>query len=162
MNGIEVLRKTDLRSSRGLVIYDVMCRCGELYQRTSEQLRRSLKIQACKCFKSHNANSNTPRQRKGQFKDWYLQKNYGITLDDYYQMLDNQNGCCAVCNALPPTGRKKYLAVDHDHDTGKVRGLLCDNCNRAIGLLKDNVEVLDKASEYLKKTNTRRIDNVDF
>lgn len=156
INGATVLQKTDLRTKAGLWIYEVMCACGAIHQRSTEQLRRGGKIKACECYKAHNAKPDSIRHKKGRFKDWHLQKTYGITLDEYYQMLDEQDGTCAICDALPPTGRKKYLAVDHDHQTGKVRGLLCDNCNRAIGLLKDDAEVLNKASQYLiKHTNAR-------
>ncbi len=75
---------------------------------------------------------------------------YGITLDDYNTMLREQNCCCAIC------GKHKLLFkirmfIDHCHITGKVRGLLCRNCNMGIGLLKENVESLKKAIKYLEQ-----------
>ena len=70
---------------------------------------------------------------------------YGITKADYEKMLFVQMGLCAICLMKP----KNKLHVDHDHLTGKVRGLLCGNCNKALGLLRDNTDFLSKAIEYL-------------
>lgn len=79
-------------------------------------------------------------------KDYDLRRLYGIGLEEYNDMLDVQQGCCAICYAEEDT-----LCVDHDHDTGDVRGLLCHSCNRGIGLLKDSSSVLDSAKEYLRR-----------
>jgi hypothetical protein len=78
----------------------------------------------------------------------YLKRNYGITYDDYVQMLKAQNGVCAICGKAE---EKKRLAVDHCHNTGKIRGLLCGMCNTAIGKLNDDVQLLRKAIQYLEK-----------
>ena len=87
-------------------------------------------------------------------KSLQLRRNYGITIADYNRMLDAQNGCCDVCGKTEKTeiaGRTLSLAVDHDHATGVVRGLLCSNCNTAIGLLGDDPALLDAAKAYLAK-----------
>ncbi len=65
----------------------------------------------------------------------------------YTAMFLRQGGVCAICREKPKLFRR--LVVDHDHRTGRVRGLLCDNCNRAIGLLKDKSQILHKAIKYL-------------
>jgi len=93
------------------------------------------------------------RPSSEQRKDYYLRRGYGISLEEYSEKLESQNGVCGICGCLPPNNRKKHLAVDHDHNTGKVRGLLCDNCNRGLGLLKDDVETLEKAILYLKENS---------
>ena len=80
--------------------------------------------------------------------DTTLQRKYGITLNQYYTMIDNQKGCCAICNQSE-TSKNKSLAVDHDHKTGKVRGLLCSRCNIGIGNFKDNSDYLINAIGYL-------------
>lgn len=85
------------------------------------------------------------RQRKYQLKD-----KYGITEDDYDSLLEKQDHSCAICGTDKPTGKWKRFAVDHCHHTGDIRGLLCNECNRGIGLLKDNPELLDKAALYLR------------
>lgn len=83
---------------------------------------------------------------------------YGITTEQYSELLESQGGGCAICDAPPPTEtRKKFLVVDHDHETGKVRGLLCDTCNRGLGLLGDNIVYLCAAVDYLNKHD--RINN---
>jgi Recombination endonuclease VII len=79
---------------------------------------------------------------------------YGITLDEYNQMLEEQNFVCKICHC-PETsigfgGEVKSLAIDHCHDTGKVRGLLCDRCNHLLGLAKDSTKVLQNCIKYLK------------
>lgn len=74
--------------------------------------------------------------------------NYGITLDEYKELLSSQGGKCAICQSAPLS---KNLCVDHNHDTGKVRGLLCDMCNKGLGHFKDNLELLSKAVKYITK-----------
>lgn len=73
---------------------------------------------------------------------------YGISADEYKQMHEKQNGKCKICNEVPAT--KRGLHVDHCHDTGKVRGLLCHGCNLGIGSMKDSIHLLEKAIEYLR------------
>ena len=84
----------------------------------------------------------------------YLEKTYGITLEQYKDLKESQNDRCAICNEegfiLNPNSKSK-LVVDHCHTTGKVRGFLCHNCNRALGLFQDSVAFLEKAIKYLKK-----------
>ena len=84
----------------------------------------------------------------------YFKRNYGITCDDYERMLYDQNELCAICYGegfIMDHGRHQLkLVVDHCHSTGVVRGLLCHNCNRALGLLKDDTDVINRAIEYLK------------
>jgi len=83
----------------------------------------------------------------------YLERQYGIRLEDYERMHQQQGGGCYICGSegfkINPHS-KVLLAVDHCHDTGRVRGLLCHNCNRALGLLGDNISNLKSAIEYLK------------
>lgn len=76
-----------------------------------------------------------------------LAKKYGITEGQYIAMLEKQSGKCAICEKEPAEG--KYLCVDHDHNSGAVRGLLCRNCNAAIGQLNDSVDMLNRAITYL-------------
>ena len=74
---------------------------------------------------------------------------YGMTLEDYDKMLVEQLGACAICKTVPD-GELARLCIDHDHETGRIRGLLCDRCNRGIGLLRDDPAVLDAAAQYLR------------
>lgn len=83
-----------------------------------------------------------------------LKKAYGITLKEYEELLSKQNGKCVICN-IDNNGKYRSklraFAVDHCHSTGKIRGLLCSDCNTGIGLLKDNVNFLESAIKYLNK-----------
>jgi len=91
---------------------------------------------------------------KTNYSDKDLQRKYGISLLDYSQMFLAQNGKCAICGSTDGgnrDGEQKAFAVDHDHRTGKVRGLLCESCNQGIGKLKDDPKVLRLAAEYLEK-----------
>ena len=87
-----------------------------------------------------------------------LKKCYGITPEDYDRMYDQQSGRCAICSKVclrfgtaTAEQRNQVLCVDHDHTTGKVRGLLCGHCNRGIGNFGDDHAVLHAAIEYLKR-----------
>lgn len=86
------------------------------------------------------------------FKNTYLKKNYGVTLDWYKEQSTKQGDACAICKQ-PETsvirGKVISLAVDHCHDTGKVRGLLCAACNTAIGSMKHDRALLQNAIAYL-------------
>lgn len=83
-----------------------------------------------------------------QRRDARLQATYGITLTQYNQMLAAQDGVCAICKV--PHHPERPLVVDHDHDSGEVRGLLCSECNTGLGLLGDNPDTLLAASAYLE------------
>lgn len=89
-------------------------------------------------------------QKTDNYRNKNYIKNYGITLDDYNDMFTSQNGCCKICKThqseLP-----RSLAVDHCHETNKVRGLLCDKCNRGLGHFNDDIDLLTKAIKYIKQ-----------
>ncbi len=92
-----------------------------------------------------------PEQRElnkiAQFK-----RRYSMTYADYYRMLEEQGGGCAICGYVP---RKRRLSVDHDHKTGQIRGLLCVSCNRGLPWFADSPENLAQASEYLYKSRIK-------
>jgi hypothetical protein len=82
-------------------------------------------------------------------KNSRLRYSFGISLEEYNDMLKAQGGVCAICSKLCKSGR--YLAVDHDHVTGKVRALLCSNCNILVGHLQDSQDLVYRLLDYLKK-----------
>jgi hypothetical protein len=87
-------------------------------------------------------------------RDKQLQRDFGITLATYNKMMDDQGGVCAICEKpefAVRSGKIRALAVDHDHETGAVRSLLCTNCNPMIGYAKDNPILLRKAAAYLER-----------
>lgn len=91
--------------------------------------------------------------RRVKYRDTEYQKAYGITSKQYQMMHDKQKGKCLICDkeeTVVRNGKVINLAVDHNHITGKVRGLLCNLCNRSIGGLGDSIELLKKAINYLE------------
>lgn len=90
-----------------------------------------------------------PQKEKAKARNNALNCNYGITLKDYNLLLEKQNHKCAICESDNAGGRGVFH-VDHDHETGKIRGLLCHKCNTGIGLLDDNIKILSKAINYLQ------------
>lgn len=83
----------------------------------------------------------------GMRKHYEVKKRYGMTGEGYHDLVRLQGGVCAICGGKCPTGRE--LSVDHCHETGMVRGLLCINCNRGLGNFKDDPELLNAAIAYL-------------
>ena len=86
-----------------------------------------------------------------KYRDWRYRKVYGITLEDYERILAEQGGLCAICGTDQGGGRGDRFHIDHDHATGKVRGLLCLSCNRGIGCLGDDPTLLTIAVAYLER-----------
>ena len=87
------------------------------------------------------------QKNKDIFHHKYLMRTYGITKEAYDTMMTLQNGVCAICEGRYDD--KKKLAIDHCHDTGTIRGLLCNKCNRGLGMFEDDPTLLNKAVEYL-------------
>jgi hypothetical protein len=85
-------------------------------------------------------------KRRARWFEWKLKRQYGITVEQFEQMMEEQGGCCKVCGRPPSEinghRHKKRLHVDHDHKTGQVRGLLCNSCNVAAGCLGDDIGVM--------------------
>ena len=91
---------------------------------------------------------------KDGYTSAYLQRNYKMDIHKYRSLLKDQKALCAICyreGFVMAEHHKLKLVVDHCHASGKVRGLLCQNCNRALGLLADNTEWLENAITYLRK-----------
>lgn len=98
--------------------------------------------------KAHKATPSNSRK-------WALKSLYNLTPQDYESLLFVQHGVCGICLNPELSVPNQRLAVDHDHTTGKVRGLLCSNCNRALGQFQDNVDRLRAAIAYLEREMNR-------
>lgn len=136
--------------------------CGEV-KPTTEFLRRNNRgkwgfqhyCKECKDKKIKKYYIDNPEKYKITNRKKYLKKQYGLTIEDVDIMLKNQNYKCAICGREillhgSSVDKNKIAHVDHNHETGKVRGLLCNDCNRGIGLLKDNPLFLVNAIKYLE------------
>ena len=87
---------------------------------------------------------------KLKHRSYILNQKFGISLDEYNELLKLQGGVCAICEQECASG--KELAVDHNHNTGEIRGLLCTRCNSAIGNLKEDPKIIMNAYDYLHRT----------
>lgn len=97
-----------------------------------------------------------PEKHKRSDRNTHLKRLYGLTIEDYDRILENQGGVCAICKATEHvidkrTGEARRLSVDHSEITREVRGLLCKACNTSIGAMKEDIEIFNSAIEYLKK-----------
>lgn len=111
----------------------VLAKRGEKYQAYRKQSTSEYGID----------NAETIRNRK-------IKKIYGITQEEYRAICDAQEYKCAICQETP-----SVLVIDHDHSTGKVRGLLCRQCNSGIGMLKDDIVIVENAFRYLEKARDK-------
>lgn len=133
-----------------------------LSEYTSDKRTKDGKRAYCrKCSQDYDDfwRKNFPDKKKEKSSLWYrnggkekswknqIKYRYGVTLEIYEEMLLKQNGVCAICKQKP----HGKLNIDHDHTNGDVRGLLCGNCNRAIGLLKEDFTIAKNAVDYLSK-----------
>ncbi len=94
-------------------------------------------------------------------RKYKLKSQYGLTVEDYDKMLEKQNGVCAICKQeetyITYRSRKSgrmtlsRLCIDHNHNTGQIRGLLCRRCNHGLGSFEDSVELFKNAIAYLRK-----------
>lgn len=101
----------------------------------------------CKLKINNNWRINNPEEMKQSQRRTKRKLRYGILPHEYDQLLIDQDNKCAICRS--PIGYES--AVDHDHETGKVRGLLCGSCNKGLGFFKDNIGSLKAAAKYLEK-----------
>ena len=113
--------------------------CTKIQQQKYREGNREALLAKARIYDAKHKNMHRNAQLKGR---------YGFSLEEHDIMLEEQNGCCAICQRsianLP-----RPPSVDHDHETGKVRGLLCQSCNSGLANFKDNIESLKFAIEYL-------------
>lgn len=113
--------------------------------------RRSERGKAAKRRYIHSERGKAYRQghkaKEADRHDKYKRR-YGLGIKDYNQLFQKQDGCCVICNRHQ-SELKRRLDVDHDHETKKVRALLCNRCNRALGIVGDDAELLKKLTKYL-------------
>lgn len=99
-------------------------------------------------FCSEKCQRTNPRMRQYQC-DKNRKRLYGITPEEFASLLESQNGCCAICQSAEPGGKGNWH-VDHSHEDGHIRGLLCHHCNLLLGNAKDDPERLKAAIKYLE------------
>jgi hypothetical protein len=102
------------------------------------------------CKPCHNARGKASKEKVGGSRTYHLKRRYGITAEQADAMLEAQGGVCAICRAAPAAH------VDHDHSTGRVRALLCFNCNGGLGQFRDDPFLLQMAAFYVKHHDQRQ------
>lgn len=134
----------------------IMKRCGHCKEEKSEfefYTNRSKSDGLCswckECMKEYSREYN--KKNKQIVQNYKLEYHYSMLPGQYEKILKSQNGVCAICHKIDPTGIR--LAVDHCKKTNKNRGLLCANCNLGIGQFKHDVKLLKQAINYLEKYN---------
>ena len=134
---------SEQRESNNGLLYEVKCAdCGEIHLRNAKHLKQGMKYQKCIEYRP-------PNYTGIEKYDALIRKKYGITKEQYDNLLQQQGNGCAICGRKEePDGRK--LSIDHDHNTGEVRGILCNNCNNGLGSFGDAIEGMHKAIDYLK------------
>jgi len=102
--------------------------------------------------------NNTNKEYTASYKECntcrHLRSKYGITSPERDKLIADQDGCCAICNLpveLDGKATKQSAVVDHDHFTGKIRGILCGQCNKGLGIFGDTLSGLNKAVKYLER-----------
>lgn len=110
--------------------------------------KRNITCKTCKNKRAKEWRRENLEQSNARAREHHLMYTYGITKEQYETMLARQGGVCALCDALPTT---KALAVDHSHDTGAIRGLLCVRCNHSLERLETIPGWADRAAQYLNK-----------
>lgn len=121
-------------------------RCG--FDKPAEAFPRNKNTRSgrhCYCRACHNAQTRASKIGQGGSRKYHLKRRYGITLDEFDALLAKQGSLCPICLKRPAAH------VDHDHRTGKVRGILCEMCNGGLGQFRDDPETIERAIEYLER-----------
>lgn len=129
---------------------------SDYYNCRSSKDGKSYRCKSCDGIARKTWADNNPKRQMKSLRGRHLKHKYGITIEDYEKILVSQNGVCAICGCTSEDAKrvKGSFAVDHCHITGEVRGLLCNQCNRAIGMLNDDPTLLARAVNYLRDSET--------
>ncbi len=114
---------------------------NDFYKRSDT--KKGIRSHCKKCYNEYLKVHRKLPHIKNYYKKYSLLKKYGLTLKEYEQMVKQQENKCLIC------GKKKQLVVDHNHKTKKIRGLLCSQCNRALGFVYENKMILLKLVNYI-------------
>ena len=126
---------------------------AEIWREANKEHRKQTKSKWDADNREHRKEYNKEYKTKNPeyFKRKHLSYSYGISLEEYDRMLHNQNCRCAVCGKHAEETQRKRLFVDHSHATGKIRALLCQQCNTAIGMVNEDTDVLFALVAYLNE-----------
>lgn len=141
------LFQVDKRQRDGCGARCKACNCAESrvrYKRMGREIKARLRVD----YQAHPE----------KYRNMRLRTLYGISISTYSTMLMKQNGVCAICSRpeiCQNQSGARPLNVDHSHRDGQVRGLLCNSCNLALGLMRDDIDIVDRMANYLKQWEKR-------
>jgi Recombination endonuclease VII len=142
---MQIISRKEARAA-GLVRYftGLPCPHGHLAE------RRVKGATCCECAKTNNKSGYATPQGKHVKKVSFLKRQYGLTIEEVDNMRASQGYCCAICSTPENETPKQVLFIDHEHVTGNVRALLCRDCNTALGLVHERIDVLKAMISYLE------------
>lgn len=130
--------------------------CKKSLSEDSFYQRKNINVNQCRnCYGIRRREwrlNNLEQNKRSTSASWFRIK-YGLSLAQRQRLLEQNNYCCYLCNRPAKIFPSKGLHVDHNHETGKVRGMLCNRCNRGLGFFKDSASELRKAADYLDTYN---------
>lgn len=139
----KVIRISKKKERNRALLYECLCKsCNGIHLRNAKHLKQKMQGKDCPNFRPHNW-SGFSRE------DAIMRRQYGISLNEFEGLLQYQEGCCAICKK-PIDALNRRANIDHCHQTGEVRGLLCTGCNTSLGRLGDTIEGLRRALDYLE------------
>lgn len=162
-NSLRKLRKTnpdlfgkkkrlcDSCKERLTVARRLCSRCYRAYRKSSDSNYQTKQNEKARAWRANNSERMSEHYNRMKFR--HLERLYKISKDEYINLLNLQGGVCAICKGVNINGKK--LGVDHCHTTGTIRGLLCNNCNRALGCFRDNIEIMENGIRYLRDIMAR-------
>lgn len=158
-NGLKFCSGCKLWKSKGDFNSDSKAKDGKSYRCRSCRKKHRRKKETRERTSKYNQKyaEQNPELMKRKDRKNMLKRFWNMTEEQFQTLLDRQNGTCALCDKTE-SNPNKALCIDHNHTTGEIRGLLCDNHNRALGLFNDSIEELEKAIEYLKKQVIETLD----
>jgi hypothetical protein len=157
-----------LRRGKEQITYDIQnqekecCVChvrqpfSSFYNFKNKNDGKSYRCKSCDDKAGESWRRNNPDSFWRSSRNRALKSKYGISLAEYTALKEEQGNCCAICGSMSPRNmgdEKQSFSVDHNHETGKIRGLLCNNCNRGLGLLGDTPEAIIRVLRYLENTH---------
>lgn len=144
------------KNCKGLITWRCRCNCGREKIMVAHHIRYGNSTKCAMCSKvenrkrwtRHGMSADKKNMTPERLRDYTRYKFYGLMPEDFQGKMDEQNNGCAICDA--DISEVKAALVDHCHETGQVRGLLCVRCNSLLGYAKDNIETLNRAISYLQ------------
>ena len=148
-----------LRGKKPTMLGDRCKDCGEIFTPSNAVFQDGYVLGRCKecnrIFRRDQKRALPLEKKKADHHKWHLKTTFGITPEQYNELVALQLGGCAICKK--PCSYRDNLSIDHDHESNQIRGLLCTNCNLIVGIVEKNEGLVIEAIEYLKRTTWSKV-----